>query len=171
MTQPNVLCINGMGGSWTSGSLYALWQRMTEEFGRGIYAPPPVNYKETGMILRYFHKTVDPWIMVGLSCGCSTINAVANAAPTEKIVHAFYYSPSMYCGVGEVSMNVAKATQVSSWPFDFFNPGSRQLIVPKGSNKVTVFNTIQTNLGHGFTCSSPAAQAQLFDAIRKQKGS
>jgi len=170
MTQPNVLCINGMGGSWTSGSLYALWQRMVEEFGRGIYAPPPVNYKETGMILRYFHKTVDPWIMVGLSCGCSTINAVAGAAPNEKIVHAFYYSPSIYCGVGEVSINVAKATQVSSWKWDFFNPGSRQLIVPKGSNKVTVFNTIQTNLGHGFTPNSPEAQAKLFAAIRLQKG-
>lgn len=168
--EPNIMMINGWGGAITSSALRGLWNRTITEFGRSIYAPPPVDYKETGLILRYLAQTKDPWIFVGLSCGCSTINAIANAAPNEPILHAFYYSPSMYCGVGRVPKNVSRATQVSSWSWDFFNPGSRQLIVPVTGNTVTKFNTIQTNIAHGYTPNSMEAETQLFTTIQRAKG-
>lgn len=171
MTQINLLCINGWGGAITSTSLRGLWQRTTAKFGNTIYAPPPVNHQETGLILRYLHQWKAPSIIVGLSCGDSTINAIANADPTEPFPYCIYYSPSIYCGIGYVPANVAKATQVSSWPMDFFNPGSRQLVVAKAGNKTTKIDTIRTGYGHGFTPNSPEAQARLWAEIAlAQKG-
>lgn len=169
----NVLFINGWGGSITSTSLAALRNRTIAKFGRTIYCPPPVNHQETGLILRYLEKWKDSQILVGLSCGCSTINAIAaHTQKTERIPFALYYSPSMYCGIGVVSPIIERAQEVNSWGLDFFNPGSRRLIWPAAGNKTTKFDPqIYTGLPHGTTPNSAAAQQRLFDEIEKaQKG-
>lgn len=167
--EPNVLFINGMGGSFTSGSIAALRERTIAEFGRKIYCPPPVNYKETGLILRYLENWTDDLIIAGLSCGCSTINAIATHAPKgERIPFAMYYSPSVYCGVGKVPPIIERAQEVNSWAGDWFNLGSQRLIIPVGGNVITKFNDrIKTGMGHGFTCGSLVAQAVLFSEINK----
>lgn len=171
MPQVNVLFINGMGGDLTSFTLAALRNRTIAQFGRSIYSPPPIDYKETGLILRYLEKWKDLQILVGLSCGCSTINAIATHLngtknKNERIPLAIYYSPSMWCGVGTVPSIVERAVEVNSWAGDFFNPGSRRLIIPTNGNTITKFDTpIKTGLGHGFTPNSGVAQAVLFNAI------
>lgn len=164
--QVNVLFINGMGGAWTSQSLYAMRERTVAKFGRTIYSPPPVNYKETGLILKYLEKWVDDQILVGLSCGCSTINAISQVVKKgENIPFAMYLSPSMYCGVGQVDPSVKIACEVNSRVTDFFNPGARRLIYPEGGNVITKYERIKTSYGHGNTPSSPEAQARLNRAI------
>ncbi len=166
---PNVLFINGWGGAITSTSLAGLRDRTIAEFGREIYAPPPVNYTETGLILRYLEKWKDAQVLVGLSCGCSTINLIAtHAAKGERIPFAMYFSPSMWCGVGYVPQIVERTAEVHSTPADPFNPGSRRLIVPAGGNAKTTFDPpIRSGRPHGFTPDSPEAQRVLFDAIRR----
>lgn len=165
----NVLFINGMGGDLTSFTLAALRNRTIAEFGRAIYSPPPVDYQETGLILRYLEKWKDIQILVGLSCGCSTINAISKyAAKGERIPFAMFYSPSIYCGVGKVQPIVERAAEVNSWAADFFNPGSRRLIVPEVGNTKTKFDApIKSGLAHGYTPNSPVAQRVLWDAIQK----
>jgi len=168
--EPNVLFINGMGGSFTSWTLAALRERTIERFGRAIYCPPPVDYQETGLILRYLEKWKDALIPVGLSCGCSTINAVlSNVAKGERVPYAQYYSPSIYCGVGTVPVVVEIAQEVNSWALDFFNPGARRLIVPSRGNITTKFPArVKTGLAHGFTPNSGQAEALLYAAIKKE---
>jgi hypothetical protein len=165
----NVLFINGWGGAITSTSLAGLRNRTIAEFGEAIYAPPPVNYEETGLILRYLEKWKDVQILVGLSCGCSTINAIAkHAASGERIPFAMYFSPSIWCGVGDVSPIVERAAEVHSRATDPFNPGSRRLIVPADGNLTTKFDgPIKSGLHHGFTPDSQEAQQVLFEAIRQ----
>lgn len=168
----NVLFINGMGGDFTSFTLAALRNRTIAKFGRAIYAPPPVDYKETGLILRYLEKWTDIQILVGLSCGCSTINAIAKhlvdtKTKGERIPFAMYYSPSIFCGVGTVSPIIERAAEINSRGSDPFNPGSRRLIVPAEGNTVTKFDPpTRTGLGHGFTPNSEQAQTVLWDAIQ-----
>lgn len=165
--QVNVLFINGWGGDWTSQSLARMREKTIAEFGRKIYAPPPVNHQETGLILRYLDKWQDDQILVGLSCGCSTINAIAQHAKRgERIPFAMYCSPSMYCGVGVVDPIIRVACEVNSWAFDFFNPGSRQLVVPESGNTSTRFERIKTSKAHGFTPDDARAQTRLNTAIR-----
>ena len=149
----NVLFINGWGGAITSISLAGLRNRTIAEFGSSIYAPPPVNHQETGLILRYLEKWKDAQILVGLSCGCSTINAIAqHAKKGERIPFAMYFSPSMMCGVGTVPPIVERAAEVNSNAADPFNPFSRRLIVPADGNVTTKFDArIQSGLRHGFT--------------------
>lgn len=167
MAEPNVLFVNGWGGAITSTALAGMRNATIAKFGRKIYAPPPVNYTETGLILRYLEKWKDIQILVGLSCGCSTINLIANYRPGERIPYAQFCSPSMYCGVGYVPANIERATQVSSWGADFFNPGTRRLVVPVGGNKITKIDEIKTGLGHGNTPSSAAARERLFAEIER----
>jgi hypothetical protein len=163
----NVLFINGWGGAITSVSIARMRQLTIAKFGKRIYAPPPVNHTETGLILRYLDKMQDVVILVGLSCGCSTVNLIAKHRPHERIPYAMYCSPSMYCGVGHVPKNVERATQVTSNVFDFFNPGARRLIVPEGGNSVTVIDEIKSGKGHGFSPDSAAAQQRLFAEIER----
>lgn len=163
--QPNVMFINGWGNALTSTALAGMRQNIVAWFGRNIYCPPPVNYTETGLILRYLEKTKDPWIIAALSCGCSTINLIATARPSEPILYAMYCSPSMWCGVGTVPSNIRKATQVSSRGSDPFNPGTRRLVVPAPRNVTTVIDEIKTGLSHGYTPSAASAQARLNSEI------
>lgn len=164
----NVLFINGWGGAITSTAIAGMREATIAEFGRNIYAPPPVNYKETGLILRYLEKWKDVQILVGLSCGCSTINEIAkHAKKGERIPYAMYCSPSMWCGVGAVPPIVERATQVTSWAGDFFNPGGRRLIVPTSDNHTTAFDEIKSGLGHGFSPGSAAARNRLFAEIQR----
>lgn len=163
--QVNVLFINGWGGDATSFELAAMRNDVIAKFGRRIYCPPPVNHNETGLILRYLEKWVDDQIMVGLSCGCSTINEVCKAAPKgDSIPYAMYLSPSMWCGIGSrpVLPIVKRAQQVTSWWGDLFNPGARQLINLQPGNRVSkLLPTINSGYAHGWSPRSPQARAAL----------
>jgi hypothetical protein len=166
--QVNVLFINGWGGAITSQSLARLRNDTVVRFRRRIYAPPPVNHQETGLILRYLEKWTDTQILVGLSCGCSTINAIAHHAKQgERIPFAMYCSPSIYCGLGYVPAIVERATQVTSWGLDFFNPGSRLLVQRAAGNNVTVIDKLQTSSGHGFTPSAAGVRELLWSEIER----
>lgn len=165
----NLIFINGWGGDPTSFSSAGLRNRILAKFGRTIYCPPPVNYKETGLILRYLDEWKDPTILVGLSCGCSTINEVLRHAPArEKVPFAIYYSPSQYCGIGKVPSVVDRALEVNSNYFDFFNLGMQRMLYPAAGNTRTEFMPqLKTGLGHGFTPGSAQAQAILISEIEK----
>jgi len=164
----NVLFINGWGGAITSTSIAALRNDTIAKFGRKIYAPPPVNHQETGLILRYLEKWQDVQILVGLSCGCSTINAIAaHAKKGERIPYAMYCSPSIYCGLGKVPAIVERATQVTSWGLDFFNPGSRMLVQRASGNTTSGIDEIQTSSGHGFTPGAAGVRERLWKEIER----
>lgn len=166
--QVNVLFINGWGGAITSGSIATLRNDTVAHFGRKIYAPPPVNHQETGLILRYLEKWKDDQILVGLSCGCSTINAIAqHAAKGERIPYAMFCSPSIWCGLGYVHPIVERATQVTSWPADFFNPGSRMIVQRAPGNTTTVIDKMQTSAAHGFTPGASGVRERLFAEIER----
>lgn len=168
MPQVNVLFINGMGGALTSSSIARLRETTIAYFGRKIYAPPPVNYKETGLILRYLEKWQDIQILAGLSCGCSTINAIAqHAKKGERIPYAMYCSPSIYCGLGYVPPLIEKATQVTSWGADFFNPFSRMLVQRAAGNRTTVIDKMQTNKSHGLSPDAAGVALRLRNEIEK----
>ena len=164
----NVLFINGWGGAITSTSIAGLRNDTVAKFGRKIYAPPPVNHQETGLILRYLEKWQDVQILVGLSCGSSTINAIAqHAKKGERIPFAMYCSPSIYCGLGYVPAIVERATQVTSWGLDFFNPGSRMLVQRAAGNRVTVIDKMQTSAAHGFTPGASGVRERLWKEIER----
>lgn len=167
MTEPNVLFIHGAGpNTLLGGHLEAMRNATIARFGRSIYAPPAVDHTETGLISRYLDKWKDIQILVGLSCGCSTINKIAASRPNERIPYAMYCSPSMWCGVGYVSQSIERATQVTS-VMDFWNPGGRTLIQPQGGNTRSVIDTLQTDRGHVATPTYPAAIQRLFAEIER----
>lgn len=163
----NVLFIHGAGpNKLFGGHLEAMRNATIKEFGRTIYAPPAVDYTETGLIARYLDKWKDDQILVGLSCGCSTINAIAASRPAERIPYAMYCSPSIYCGLGYVPGNVARATQVTS-VWDFFNPMGRMIVQAEKGNTRSVIDKVQTNYTHESTPSAPGIYARLFTEIRR----
>jgi hypothetical protein len=164
----NILFINGWGGAITSTSIAGLRNDTVSKFGRKIYAPPPVNHRETGLILRYLEKWQDVQILVALSCGCSTINAIAqHAKKGERIPYAMYCSPSIWCGLGVVPAIVERATQVTSWAGDFFNPGSRMLLQRADGNTTTVIDKMQTSSAHGFTPGAAGVRERLWKEIER----
>jgi hypothetical protein len=168
MTEVNVLFINGWGGAITSQSIAGLRDSTVAKFGRKIYAPPPVNHQETGLILRYLEKWQDAQILVGLSCGCSTINAIAHHAKKgERIPYAMYCSPSIWCGLGTVPAIVERATQVTSWGLDFFNPGSRLLVQRSEGNSSTIIDKMQTSSAHGFNPGATGVRERLWKEIER----
>jgi hypothetical protein len=172
--QVNVLFINGWGGDATSFTLAQMRNDVIAKFGLSIYCPPPVNHQETGLILRYMAKWRDDQILVGLSCGCSTINEIIKQTPTgERIPYAMYLSPSVYCGIGSrpVLPIVLRAQEVNSWALDIFNPGARQLIVKSPGNHITtLLPRLKTSNAHGFTPNNPQARALLKTEIERAIG-
>jgi hypothetical protein len=162
----NVLFIHGAGpNALFGGHLEAMRNATVARYSRDqIYAPPAVDYTETGLIARYLDKWKDDQILVGLSCGCSTINAIAKSRPTERIPYAMYCSPSIYCGLGYVPSNVARATQVTSIA-DFFNPGGRMIVQAAAGNNVSVIDKMQTSRTHGSTPSAAGVYDRLFEEI------
>lgn len=163
----NVLFIHGAGpNALLGGHLEAMRDAVIRHFGRRIYAPPAVDHTESGLIARYLDKWQDVGILVGLSCGCSAVNRIANARPAERIPYAMYCSPSMWCGVGYVPSNVERATQVTS-VWDFWNPGGRMLIQPASGNRKSVIDKMQTDRGHVATPTYPAAVQRLIAEIER----
>lgn len=164
----NILFINGWGNALTSVSIANLRVRTIKEFGDQIYAPPPVDYTDTTALLRYLDKWKDVQIIAALSCGCTTIEAIANARKGEIIPYAIFYSPSIWCGFGRtpIPSSVLKATQATSNPFDFFNPGGKLILKRGAGNNVTKIDEIKTGRMHGFSPDSPEAQARFWSEIR-----
>ena len=165
----NVLFINGWGGAFTSQSLAWLRNRTIAEFRDRVYAPPPVNYTNEDMLLRYLDKWKDKQILVMLSCGCSAGDKIAGLRPNETIPYAIHYSPSRLCGIlgFPVPKNIAKVQEVNSNYFDGFNLGAMQMIYPKKGNTTTkVMPRIFSGLPHGYTPNYLPAQELLFAEIR-----
>lgn len=164
----NVLFVNGWGGAVTSTSLAGLRNRTIAEFGSAIHAPEPVNYTSESALLRYLDKWQDIQILVMLSCGCSAGNKIAAQRPNEIIPYAIYYSPSRLCGIlgFPVPKNIARATQVTSNPYDFFNLGAARMIKPAAGNTISKIDEIYAGLPHGSTSGHAGAQARLFAEIR-----
>ena len=164
----NVLFINGWGGKVTSTSLAALRYRTIRQFGNKIFAPDTVNYTNEAELMRYLDKWVDPQILVMLSCGCSSGNKIAAMRSREVIPYAIYYSPSRLCGIlgFPVPANIAKATQVTSNPWDFFNLGAARMIHPSNGNTTSKIDEIYSGMGHGSTPGHAGAQARLWAEIR-----
>lgn len=164
----NVLFINGWGGALTSFSIANLRNRTIKEFGDQIYAPPPVDYTDESSLMRYIDKWKDIQLIAELSCGVSAGLKIAAMRPNEKIPYMICYSPSRRCGVlgFPVPKNVAKATQVTSNPLDFFNLGGLMCIKPAKGNGVTQIDEIKSGYPHGWTCDHPGAQARLWAEIR-----
>jgi hypothetical protein len=166
----NVLFIHGAGpNNFFGGHLEAMRNATIKEFGREIYCPPAVDYTETGLIARYLDKWKNPQILIGLSCGCSTVNAICKSRPLERIPYAMYCSPSIWCGLGYVPPNVERATQVTS-VWDFFNPGGRMIVQRAHGNNVSVIDEIKTNHRHVATPSAPGVYDRLFTEIRRAQG-
>lgn len=163
----NILFIHGAGpNNFFGGHLEAMRNATVAKFGNKIYAPPAVDYTERGLILRYLDKWKDVQIIVGLSCGCSAINAIAASRPSERIPYAMYCSPSWFCGVGAVPPNVLRATQVSpSW--DGWNPFGAMLVQPAAGNRITVTDRMNTDRGHVSTPTYPAAVQRLFAEVER----
>lgn len=164
----NILFINGWGGAMTSFSLANLCYRTRAEFGDQIYAPPPVDYTNEGLLMRYLDKWKDKQILVMLSCGCSAGDKIAALRPKEEIPFAMFYSPSRLCGIlgFPVPKNVAKATEVNSNYFDGFNPGALKMIYPKSGNDTTQIDRMFSGKMHGWTPDYIPAQERLFAEIR-----
>lgn len=167
MTEVNVLFVNGWGGALTSFSLANLCNRTRAKFGRRIYAPPPVNYSDESMLMRYLDKWKDVQILVMLSCGCSVGNKIAAMRPNETIPYAIYYSPSRQCGIlgFPVPKNIAKATQVTSNRWDFFNPGGMMCIKPARGNTTSRIDEIYSGKAHGWSPDHAGAQDRLWKEI------
>jgi hypothetical protein len=163
----NVLFINGWGGALTSFSLAGLRNRTIAKFKDSIYAPPPVDYTDESSLMRYLDKWKDIQILVMLSCGCSAGNKIAAMRPNEVIPYAMYYSPSRRCGfLGfPVPKNIAKATQVTSNKWDWFNLGAAMITFPAKGNATTKIDEIYTGDGHGFTPGNLTAQERLWREI------
>lgn len=164
----NVMFINGWGNALTSQSIARMRNRMIQEFGDQIYAPPPVDYNDASTMLRYLDKWRDVQILVPLSCGCTSINAIAAMRPNEVIPYVMYCSPSLPCGFGRtvVPKNVAKATQVTSNAFDVFNPGGYKIIKAAAGTDPKRIDVINSGARHGYTPDSPLAQARLIAEIK-----
>lgn len=167
--QVNVLFINGWGGDATSFELAAMRNDVLATFGKNIYCPPPVNHQETGTILRYLEKWVEDQILVGLSCGCSTINEIIkHAAKGENIPYAMYLSPSRLCGIGSrpVLPIVKRAQEINSWWGDGFNLGNLQCIhLAEGNKTTTLLPRYTSGYAHGWSPRSPVARKMLKDEI------
>lgn len=164
----NVLFINGWGGALTSASLANLRNRTIAKFGDAIYAPPPVDYTDEGMLMRYLDKWTDVQILVMLSCGCSSGAKIAELRPKEVIPYAIFYSPSRLCGMlgFPIPKNIAKATQVTSNPWDGFNLGVTRLVRPEKGNTTTKIDEIYSGMNHGFTPGHQGAEQRLFSEIQ-----
>lgn len=164
----NVLFINGWGGAATSFSLANLRNRTVAEFGNKIHAPTPVNYTSESQIGGYLDKWKDIQILVMLSCGCSAGNKIAALRPKETIPYAIYYSPSRLCGIlgFPVPKNIARATQVTSNPWDGFNLGGTMCIKPAKGNVTSKIDEIYSGKSHGWTPDHDGAQARLWSEIR-----
>lgn len=161
----NVLFIHGAGPNiLLGGALETLRNQTIAEFGNKIYAPPAVDWTETGLIGRYLDKWKDVQILVGLSCGCSTINAIAQSRPKERVPFAMYCSPSRFCSLGYVPPNVERAVQATSNNWDGWNLGGGKIV--QRSSSGSPVDVITTGYGHISSPLHPSVKKRLFDEIR-----
>jgi hypothetical protein len=84
----------------------------------------------------------------------------------EPIPYYMACSPSFMCGNIPIPPNVKRATQVTSNPFDMFNPGSRMLLKPSAVNHKSAIDSIYTGYRHTNSPGHPAVHKRLMDEIR-----
>ena len=172
MPQINVLWINGWLGKVPSFALHEMRDWINPQFGSRINSPEPINHNETDKFLRLIKTWKDDVIVVGLSCGCSTINEAAKWVPIgERIRFAMYLSPSFPCGIGSrpVPAVIERAQEVNSLVgTDPFNWTCAQAIVAAPGNKKTVIlPRIKTWNGHGTTPRNQQARLVLKQEIER----
>ena len=162
----NVQFVYGAGPDNLFGSgLRELRDEVIKKFGAKVYVPRIIDYTEYETLLRLLRKWQDPTVLVGHSCGCMSITSAAVAISMERVPYLMAIAPSIYCSVAALPSNVRRATQMSSWWGDFFNPGARQLLSLNGANKTTVLDCITTGYGHVPAPYAPVVGKRLLAEI------
>lgn len=162
----NVLFVHGAGpNAWFGGALEGLRAAVVGKFGAKVYVPRAIDYTEYNTLVRLLNQWNDPTVLVGLSCGNKSITRAAAELSMEKIPYLMACSPSMYCGMTPLPPNVQRATQVTSWWGDIFNPGSRMLLKKSSVNGKTELDRIDTGYGHTASPGSPVVVKRLLDEI------
>lgn len=162
----NVQFVYGAGPDNLFGSgLRELRDEVVKKFGAKVYVPRIIDYTEYETLLRLLRKWQDPTILVGHSCGCMSITQAALAISMERVPYLMAIAPSIYCPVAALPNNVRRATQMTSWWGDFFNPGGRNLLYKTGANTTTVLDFIYTGYGHVPAPFAPVVGKRLLAEV------
>lgn len=163
----NVLFVYGAGNDAVLGIPLREMQAIVKaEFGEAVYSPRVIDYTEYATLVRLLQQWEDPTILVGHSCGCMSITRAAVEFSMEKIPYLMAIAPSIYCQVSPLPPNVGKATQVTSNPFDPFNPGGRMLLSRSAVNGTTVIDEIRSGKSHVLAPKSQEARNRLIQEVR-----
>lgn len=166
MTQINVQFVYGAGNdNLFGGGLRDLQAAVKAKFGSKVYSPRIIDYTEYETLLRLLRQWNDPTILVGHSCGCNAVTHAAVALSMERIPYLLAIAPSIYCPVAALPPNVARATQATSNPFDFFNPFGRTLLSKSPVNNKTHLDVISTGMAHVSAPYSAAVKKRLLAEI------
>jgi hypothetical protein len=166
MTQINVQFVYGAGNdNLFGGGLRELQSAVKAKFGNKVYSPRIIDYTEYETLLRLLRQWNDPTILVGHSCGCNAVTHAAVALSMERIPYLLAIAPSIYCPVAALPPNVARATQATSNPFDFFNPFGRTLLSKSPVNNKTHLDVISTGMAHVSAPYSAAVKKRLLAEI------
>lgn len=171
MAQVNVQFVYGAGNDQMfGGGLREIQAAVIKKFGAQVYSPRIVDYTEYDTLVRLIGKWKDPTILVGHSCGCmSAVNAtIANSM--IKFPYVMAIAPSIYCPMGYLAPNVARATQATSWWGDFFNPFGRQLLQRSAVNNKSVVDVIATGASHLNAPYSPLVRDRVIAEIQRVLG-
>lgn len=162
----NVQFVYGAGNDTLfGGGLRALQDAVKAKFGSKVYSPRIIDYTEYETLLRLLRKWNDPTILVGHSCGCNAVTHAALALSMERIPYLLAIAPSIYCPVAALPPNVARATQATSNPFDFFNPFGRTLLRKNPINNKTTLDVIATGSSHLNAPYAPSVKKRLLQEI------
>lgn len=162
----NVQFVYGAGPDNLLGSgLRELRDEVIKKFGGKVYVPRIIDYTEYETLLRLLRKWQDPTILVGHSCGCMSISQASMAISMERVPYLMAIAPSIYCPVAAISANVRRASQMTSWWGDFFNPGGRQLLKLNGANHATVLDVVYTGYGHVPAPFAPVVGKRLLAEV------
>lgn len=167
MTTVNVVFVFGVGDETFGQYVIQLRNQCIAKFGNKIYSPRILDWTEGATLARLLKQWNDPTILVAHSCGNQTITQAALNNSMEKVPYLCCMAPSMFCSPVPLAVNVARATQFTSWTGDWFNLGGRQLLKKASSNNRTVLDVVYTGEGHVQTPGSPLVKNRLFQEIER----
>lgn len=164
----NVLMVHGAGpNNWFGGYLEAMRNAVLKKFPdpKQVWVPRAIDWTEYNTLVRLLAQWKDDTILVGLSCGCTSVTLAIAEHSMEKIPYAMLCSPSMFCGVTPLPPNVRRATQVTSNRLDGWNLGARMLVSISAVNKTTALDQFFTGMAHIASPGHPTVVKRLLDEI------
>lgn len=167
MSTVNLQFVFGVGDETFGQYVIQLRNEAMAKFKDRIYCPRILDWTEGVTLNRLLGKWNDPTILAAHSCGNSTITNAAVNNSMEKIPYLCCMAPSIWCSPALLTVNVARATQFTSWWGDGFNPGGRQLLNKASSNNRTALDVVYTGQGHVQTPGSPLVRVRLFQEIER----